>query len=817
MRLRSIEIVEDRTAHGRCDEGFITVSRLVLQNVYEDGSTSEPYPCDIASRPGSDAVVAILYELGADGDVRVILREGPRAPIYLRNHKRFEHPDPREYRSIVEVVAGLLEPGDGSDEDGLRRRASIEAREEAGSRPRPRGVHSRRRGELREPGNQRREGLLLCWPGSGGHGRAPRRRLRHGRSVTARAARARPRHRALSRGTNSGYENRSGPAATGGSPGLHPPAGLLPSRATAELAAALPTTRRGRGRSGGKALSGPVIGLIGARRTRQGLGPFVARELHAAGAAVACVVGTHPETAQEARRQLRDEHRIDVRSYADVDTMLSRERLDAVAILSPTRRTSATWSARSPPVCTCSAKSPWCGVLPTSRNARRRSSIALQIAACSCGRTASGPTRCRRFESCTRSSDRTHLRAFRWSCLRPPAGAACSGTASPTRSACSRRSFQGPPVRSSPPVSTWVPNAPWSGSSTGQRTPPSRSRSRSRERLSSASGRVRHRRAPGAAPGPTSGLRAELLGGGPERDGPGPTAGSDPRLPRRAPGLPRGRPGSSKQLDRGSHGPAPDAGHGLRDRQLGGRTPSWLVRSRNWSTLIRRVPASGRVGASRRAPLRGDGGARDPRFHGQAQTTDPGTSRGGLCALAPGVLAARERGRAGAECTRARADLHQPGPHDRLQLRVHALHRLGHPEHAAQVQGGRASRLDEAHGGPRHALRHSDRGWRADPLPAVRGVRRLLEGARPAGLDRLERQPLRSAGRRRGASRPARLDPALAGFGEQRAVREDAQSREQDARPRHHLRGCRQHQARQPMRAGRLLVHHRLEWRVSRR
>ena len=139
MRLRSIEIVEDRTAHGRCDEGFITVSRLVLRNVYEDGSTSEPYPCDIASRPGSDAVVAILYELGANGDVRVILREGPRAPIYLRKHKRFERPDPREYRSIVEVVAGLLEPGDGSDEDGLRRRASIEAREEAGVDRAPEG------------------------------------------------------------------------------------------------------------------------------------------------------------------------------------------------------------------------------------------------------------------------------------------------------------------------------------------------------------------------------------------------------------------------------------------------------------------------------------------------------------------------------------------------------------------------------------------------------------------------------------------------------------------------------------------------------
>ncbi len=139
MRVRSIEIMEDRTAQSRCDEGFITVTRLVLQNVYTDGSKSEPYPCDIASRPGSDAVVAILYEVGATGEIRVILREGPRAPIYLRNRKRFEQPDTREYLSIVEVVAGLLEPGDGSDLDGLRRRASIEAREEAGVDSSPEG------------------------------------------------------------------------------------------------------------------------------------------------------------------------------------------------------------------------------------------------------------------------------------------------------------------------------------------------------------------------------------------------------------------------------------------------------------------------------------------------------------------------------------------------------------------------------------------------------------------------------------------------------------------------------------------------------
>ena len=63
MRVRSIEIVEDRTAQSRCDEGFITVSRLVLPNVYADGSKSEPYPCDIASGPGyGDPANALAIE-----------------------------------------------------------------------------------------------------------------------------------------------------------------------------------------------------------------------------------------------------------------------------------------------------------------------------------------------------------------------------------------------------------------------------------------------------------------------------------------------------------------------------------------------------------------------------------------------------------------------------------------------------------------------------------------------------------------------------------------------------------------------------------
>ncbi len=141
MRLRAIEIVEDRTARSRCDEGFLTLARLRLRNVYEDGSRSETYPCDVVSRPGSDAVVAVLYELDGARRVRVLLREAPRPAIYLRSLKRFVHPDPGVYRSLRELVAGLVEPSDGAGDAGLCRRAAQEAHEEAGLALAPQVFH----------------------------------------------------------------------------------------------------------------------------------------------------------------------------------------------------------------------------------------------------------------------------------------------------------------------------------------------------------------------------------------------------------------------------------------------------------------------------------------------------------------------------------------------------------------------------------------------------------------------------------------------------------------------------------------------------
>jgi ADP-ribose pyrophosphatase len=137
--LRSIEIVEDRTAESRCDEGFLRVARLRLRNHYDDDSKSEVYACDVLSRPGSDAVVAVLYEIDGRRKVRVLLRDAPRAPVYLRRHKRFVHPDPRVYASLMELVAGMVEESDGPSDAGLCRRAAVEAEEEADLRLSPEG------------------------------------------------------------------------------------------------------------------------------------------------------------------------------------------------------------------------------------------------------------------------------------------------------------------------------------------------------------------------------------------------------------------------------------------------------------------------------------------------------------------------------------------------------------------------------------------------------------------------------------------------------------------------------------------------------
>ncbi len=79
------------------------------------------------------------------------------------------------------------------------------------------------------------------------------------------------------------------------------------------------------------------IGIIGARRHVQGLGPYLARYLAAAGAEICGIVGTTDRTLAEACQQLQTDYGLKVRGYLDMAQMIERERLEAVAICSPYR------------------------------------------------------------------------------------------------------------------------------------------------------------------------------------------------------------------------------------------------------------------------------------------------------------------------------------------------------------------------------------------------------------------------------------------------------------------------------------------------
>jgi predicted dehydrogenase len=82
-------------------------------------------------------------------------------------------------------------------------------------------------------------------------------------------------------------------------------------------------------------VSAPRIGIVGARRERQGLGPFVARDLVRLGARVPAFVTTTAASRESARAAFERDCGVQARGYLSVDEMLASESLDALAILSP--------------------------------------------------------------------------------------------------------------------------------------------------------------------------------------------------------------------------------------------------------------------------------------------------------------------------------------------------------------------------------------------------------------------------------------------------------------------------------------------------
>lgn len=128
-RVTAIEIVEDRTASSRCDEGFLRLKRHRARNRRADGSYSAIYPIDVIDRPTLDAVAVCLWSRTKRG-IEVLTRSGIRPAAYFRKGRRSALGEP-ESLLVEEIVAGVLEPGEFGLE-ALRLRGAEEAREEAG-------------------------------------------------------------------------------------------------------------------------------------------------------------------------------------------------------------------------------------------------------------------------------------------------------------------------------------------------------------------------------------------------------------------------------------------------------------------------------------------------------------------------------------------------------------------------------------------------------------------------------------------------------------------------------------------------------------
>ena len=76
------------------------------------------------------------------------------------------------------------------------------------------------------------------------------------------------------------------------------------------------------------------ISIIGAGRTRNGIGEYIGKYFHLHGAKVTSVLGTTEKTSLQASSALRN-YGIEAHSYTDFDAMVSAEKPDVVVIASP--------------------------------------------------------------------------------------------------------------------------------------------------------------------------------------------------------------------------------------------------------------------------------------------------------------------------------------------------------------------------------------------------------------------------------------------------------------------------------------------------
>jgi len=131
-RVKGLRVMRRLPSSGK---GFLTLERLIVRNVYPDGRASAPYRTEVLHRRGVDAVAILpFFFAGRPERMMVICKSGFRPGLCTRQAMRLPVRDRRVYTSVIEAVAGSLEPGDRG-ERGITARARAELLEETGLRP----------------------------------------------------------------------------------------------------------------------------------------------------------------------------------------------------------------------------------------------------------------------------------------------------------------------------------------------------------------------------------------------------------------------------------------------------------------------------------------------------------------------------------------------------------------------------------------------------------------------------------------------------------------------------------------------------------
>src|SRR6266850_1446276 len=127
-----LRILERLPASG---PGFLLLERYRAKNLYRGGGASRPYRFEVLHRRGVDAVAIMPFFFDRrTRRLMVVCKVGFRPGLYLRHRLPLAARDRRAYTSVIEAVAGSLEPGDRG-ESGITARARAELIEETGMRP----------------------------------------------------------------------------------------------------------------------------------------------------------------------------------------------------------------------------------------------------------------------------------------------------------------------------------------------------------------------------------------------------------------------------------------------------------------------------------------------------------------------------------------------------------------------------------------------------------------------------------------------------------------------------------------------------------